>query len=54
MEEECAECSVEEAVVDVGHEMAGFFGRIANDLVVVVEYYTDFVHESDLFGVIAG
>jgi hypothetical protein len=54
VEEEDAEGAVEEAVVDVGHEVAGFFGGRAERVVVGVEDDADFVHEADLFSIVAG
>jgi hypothetical protein len=54
MEEEDAEGAVEETVVDVGHEVAGLFGGGADRVVVGVEDDANFVHEADLFGVVAG
>ena len=53
VEEEDAEGAVEEALVDVAHEVAGLFGGGAQRLVVPVEDDADFVHEADLFGVMA-
>lgn len=45
---------MEETLVDVGHEMAGFLRGRANGLVIVVENNADFVHESDLLFIVAG
>jgi len=54
VEEEDAESTVQETLVDVGHEVAGFLGDGAKRVVVGVEDDADFVHEADLFGIVAG
>ena len=54
VEEEYGEGAVEEALVDVGHQVACFLGRRADGLVVVVEHYAHFVHQPDLLLVVAG
>ena len=45
---------MQQAFVDVGHEMARFFAGAANGYVVFVENDADFVHEPDLLFVVAG
>ena len=40
---------MEEAIVYVGHEMAGFLRGGAYGMVILVKDYAHLIHESDLF-----
>lgn len=53
IEKEDAEGSVEKALVDVGHQMAELLAAGTDGLVVAVEDNADFLHETDLFWVVA-
>ena len=54
MEKEAGECAVKEALVDIGHEVAGFLGGGADGNVVWGKDDAGLVHQTDLFGVVAG
>lgn len=49
VEEEDGKGAVQQALVDVLHEMAYFFACTSNWQVIFVEYYADLVHETNLF-----
>lgn len=53
VEEEDGESTMQETLVDVGHEMAFFLASIADILVVVVENHASFLHETNLLFVVA-
>lgn len=54
VEDEGGEGAVQEALVDVAHQVAGFLGRGSDGLVVGVEDDAHLVHEADLLLVVAG
>lgn len=53
VEEEDGKGAVQQALVDVLHEMAYFFACASNWQVIFVKYYADLIHETDLFLIVA-